>query len=173
MLAVDLFNDCFTGLLCVRHHRCLRRLEWVFRSGSNDCRVVTDHFQTVLKETNIPSTSRSKKGREGHFHPKPNITSLIWGANEKQNKNALNICWTFYSLNFNYTLNCSQTISITFGIWIVLKIRTSWVVVVVHTFYRSPWEAETAGSLWASGQVDLQAEFKDSQGYTEKQTLQK
>jgi hypothetical protein len=42
--------------------------------------------------------------------------------------------------------------------------------VVAHAFNPSTWEAEAGGFL---GQPDLQSEFQDSQGYTEKPCLKK
>ena len=42
---------------------------------------------------------------------------------------------------------------------------------VAHVLNPSTQEAEAGGSLWSRGQVGLQNEFQDSQGYTEKQTL--
>jgi hypothetical protein len=41
--------------------------------------------------------------------------------------------------------------------------------VAVHTFNPSTWEAD----FWVRGQPDLQNEFQDSQGYTEKPSLEK
>jgi hypothetical protein len=45
-------------------------------------------------------------------------------------------------------------------------------VVVAHTFSPSTWEAK-AGRFLSSSQPGLQSEFQDSQGYTEKPSLEK
>jgi hypothetical protein len=44
---------------------------------------------------------------------------------------------------------------------------------VVHTFNPSTWEAKAGGSLLEWGQPDLQSKFEDSQGHTEKPSLEK
>jgi hypothetical protein len=44
--------------------------------------------------------------------------------------------------------------------------------VVAHAFNPSTWETE-AGRFLIRGQPDLQSEFQDSQGYTEKPCLEK
>jgi hypothetical protein len=45
--------------------------------------------------------------------------------------------------------------------------------VVTHDFNPGTWEAEEGGAQGVRGQPDLQSEFQDSQGYTEKPCLQK
>jgi hypothetical protein len=46
--------------------------------------------------------------------------------------------------------------------------------VVVHAFNPSIWEAEAGGILSSvRGQLGLHSEFQDSQGYTEKSSLEK
>lgn len=44
-------------------------------------------------------------------------------------------------------------------------------VMVVHTFDFSTQEVEAGGSLWVPGQLSLQREIQDSQGYIEKSYL--
>jgi hypothetical protein len=39
---------------------------------------------------------------------------------------------------------------------------------VAHTFNPSTGEAKASESLWTWGRPDLQSEFQDSQGYTER-----
>jgi hypothetical protein len=43
---------------------------------------------------------------------------------------------------------------------------------VTHNINPSTWEADT-GDLWVLDQPDLQSNFQDSQGYTEKSCLEK
>jgi hypothetical protein len=42
---------------------------------------------------------------------------------------------------------------------------------VVHAFNLSTQVAEAGRSLWVQGQPDLQSQYQDSQGYTEKPCL--
>jgi hypothetical protein len=54
-----------------------------------------------------------------------------------------------------------------------LKKLNSSQVVVAHPFNPSTWEAKRQEDFWVRGQPDLQNEFQDSQGYTEKPCLEK